>query len=83
MLRDMDTKISDLNSQITKLDGIRKNIERLQKQLDDQLNIADEMTSTDKQKKEKQTAPNEDMAEPVGNTVLSGGRLDDIFGQEP
>lgn len=82
MLRDMDSQISDLSTQITKLDGVRKNIERLQKQLDDQFNMADELANGERQKKEKQIESDDDVTEPVPNAALSDDPFENTFRQE-
>ena len=82
MLRDMDSQISDLSTQITKLDGVRKNIERLQKQLDDQFNMADELANGERQKKEKQIESDDNITESVPNTVPSDDSFDTTFQQE-
>ena len=82
MLRDMDSQISDLSTQITKLDGVRKNMERLQKQLDDQFNMADELANGERQKKEKQIESDDDVTEPVPNAALSDDPFENTFRQE-
>lgn len=81
-LKEMDDQISDLSTQITKLDGVRKNIERLQKQLDDQFNMADELANGERQKKEKSIESDDDVTEPVPNAALSDDPFENTFRQE-
>lgn len=82
ILKEMDTQISDLSAQIAKLDGVRKNIERLQKQLDDQFNMADELANGERQKKEKSIESDDDVTEPVPNAALSDDPFENTFRQE-